>query len=111
MLSHPLVIEAAETLFTPVVVHNNTSGDDDARWRKHFNEPAWNYPVVRILDHDKKDLVNRISRDYTVEGLVRGMIEALERAKKDVPEWLRLLAVEEKSRRSGTLERVAFGMG
>ncbi len=108
VLRHPLVVEAAETLFVPVAVYNNAPGDDE-RTLKSFDEPAWNNPVVRIVDSQRKDIVPRLDGDYTVGGLVRTMVTALEKSDRSVPAYLRLLA-EESTARSGKLERAAFGM-
>ncbi|MCA9256836.1 MAG: thioredoxin family protein, partial [Phycisphaerales bacterium] len=46
VLSHPLIRDAAESLFVPVAVYNNIPGDDE-NTLKSFKEPAWNNPVVR----------------------------------------------------------------
>lgn len=108
-MSHPLIVEAAETLFVPVCIHNNTKGDADDRVRKSFDEPAWNNPVVRILTADRSDLVPRIANRWTVAALADGMVQSLAEAKQAVPEWLRLLA-SEASAQPG-LETAIFGMG
>ena len=99
-----------ESLFVPLCIYNNTEGDDDARVRKMFDEPAWNNPVVRILDARRKDLTGRIHDAWTVQALALGMKEALENARKRVPPYLGLLAAEEQARSRGTVE-VVFGMG
>lgn len=54
VLSHPLVVEAIETEFTPLLIHNNKPGKDAAALQR-FKDPAWNYQVVRFLDSDAKD--------------------------------------------------------
>lgn len=49
VLSDDLLVEAIETLFTPVAVYNNLGGADrDVLDR--YREPAWNNPVVRFID-------------------------------------------------------------
>lgn len=101
VLSHPLIVEAAETLFVPIFVSNNEEGEDRAVL-KSFGEPAWNNPVVRIVDADRKPLAPRVAGDYTAPGLARAMAAALgERA----PKWLGLLALE-----GGSTERATFSM-
>lgn len=101
VLRHPLIVEAIETLFVPLAVYNNESGDD-AEALRSFGEPAWNNPVVRIVDADKAGYAPRLSGDYTQAGLVNNMIQALEKKNEDVPLYLRLLAAELDAVRSGT---------
>lgn len=107
MLSHPLLVEAAETLFVPVAVRNNSEGDADAKLRVQFGERAWNNPVVRFLAADGKDLVPKLHDDWTVPALAQGMVLTLRAAKQEVPPWLDLLAASEAARRRG-LERAVF---
>ena len=107
MLSHPLLEEAAETLFVPVAIKNNTKGDADAKVLAHFREKTWNNPVVHYLTHDEKPLAPKLHDDWTVTAVAMGMVAALEKAKKNVPEWLRLLSNEQQARRRG-LERAVF---
>ena len=57
-LSHPLMVEAIEELFVPVLVFNNRKGKD-AILLERFSEPSWNNPVVRYLDPAGKDLIER----------------------------------------------------
>lgn len=104
VLTHPLIVEAAETLFEPVVVYNNVEGRD-ARVLAEFREPAWNNPVVRIIDAQKQALVPRLSGDYTLGGLAEHMARSL----REPPTWLTLLAREAGARRDG-VERQVFSM-
>ena len=101
VLRHPLIVEAIETLFVPLAVYNNESGDD-AEVLRAFGEPAWNNPVVRIVGADKAVYAPRLTGDYTQAGLVNNMIQALEKKNEDVPSYLRLLAAELNAERSGT---------
>lgn len=90
VLTHPLVVEAAETLFVPVLVRNNVGGREREvleRWR----EPTWNNPVMRVVDADERMLVPRLAGDYSVRGTVTTMVEALKQAERPVPAWLALL--------------------
>ncbi|MCZ6555165.1 MAG: thioredoxin family protein, partial [Candidatus Dadabacteria bacterium] len=73
VLSHPLIVEAIETLFVPAAIYNNNKGEDE-RVLKSFGEPSWNNPVVRIMTPERQELVSRLSGDYTKAGLVRAMI-------------------------------------
>lgn len=107
MLSHPLLVEAAETLFVPCAIRNNSDGDADAKVREHFREPAWNNPVVHFLAADETALAPKLTADWSVHGLATGMVMALTTGKQAVPDWLALLADEEVARRRG-LERAVF---
>ncbi len=107
-LSHPLLVEAIETLFVPVAIKNNVPGDDE-RVLKSFEEPAWNNPVVRIVDADRKPLAPRLAEDYSSAGLAKAMCTALEKAGREVPPWLALTS-EELNARRGRLEKATFAM-
>ncbi|HEY3245572.1 MAG TPA: thioredoxin family protein, partial [Phycisphaerae bacterium] len=54
VLTHPLLVEAIETCFVPVAVYNNIPGADE-QTLKAFKEPAWNNPVVRIIDAESSE--------------------------------------------------------
>ena len=108
VLSHPLIVEAIETLFVPVAIYNNHGGEDE-RVLKSFGEPSWNNPVVRIMTPEKKELVSRLNGDYTKAGLVKAMITALKNNNKPVPQYLTLLA-QELNVKSGSSEKAVFAM-
>lgn len=108
VLSHPLIVEAAETLFVPVAIYNNIKGADE-QTLKSFQEKAWNNPVVRIVQPDRKPLAPRVADDYTVAGLAGSMVRALVTADREVPTYLRLLSQESAARR-GKLEKATFAM-
>lgn len=106
MLSAPHIVEAIEDLFVPVFIYNNRSGAD-ARILKSFHEAAWNYPVTRIIDSSRRDVVPRSARWQDGRGLVRQITSALKRRKKSVPAWLDLLALNHAP---GPFETAVFGM-
>jgi hypothetical protein len=108
VLSHPLIVEAAETLFVPVAVFNNTGGEDRMVLER-FHEPSWNNPVVRILDGQEQQLAPRLDGDYTVLGLASTMREALRNARHPVPAYLELL-IEEERARAGSPATATFAM-
>ena len=85
-MSQPLLVEAIEDLFIPVVVYNNKS--EDAATLKAFQEPSWNNPVVRFIDKDGKDIIKRQSGVYSISGLAARMIASLKAANRKVPEFL-----------------------
>lgn len=105
VMSHPLVVEAVETEFVPLLIHNNKPGKD-AELLRLFGEPAWNYQVVRFLDADAKDIIPRRDQVWDTHGITRRMIETLTKAKRPVPEYLRLLAAEQ----SPALKQAVFSM-
>jgi len=100
VLSHPLIVEAIETYFIPLAIHNNKGGKDK-EVLDYFGEPSWNNPVVRIVDHKKKNLVNRISGNYSVLGLTEAMIEVLNSKKQAIPTYLNLLQEELTAKEGG----------
>ena len=106
MLSHSLLVEAIETGFHPVVIHNNKKGRD-AEILERFKEPAWNNPVVRLLDAEGKDLIPRKGGVYTVPAMATRMVSALEAAKRPVPAFLQLLALSDPAR---ALRKASFAM-
>ena len=104
-MSHPLVVEAIETSFVPLLIHNNKNGYDE-QILKQFKEPAWNNPVIRYLDASGRDVIERKDRAWTTGATAERMVAALKAAKKSVPEYLRLVAAENTK----TVERGTFAM-
>lgn len=102
-------MEAAETLFVPIAVHNNTSGDADEAVLKRYEEPAWSYQVVRFVDGNGDNLIPRVANDWTVSAVTNAMVASLKAAKKEVPQWLNLVASEELANTRG-VESAIFGM-
>lgn len=100
VLSHPLIVEAIETYFVPLAIYNNKGGKD-REVLDYFNEPSWNNPVVRIVDSKKKNLVSRISGNYSVHGVTAAMIEVMKTQKIKIPAYLSLLHDELSARQSG----------
>lgn len=116
-LRDPRLVEAIEAHFVPVAVYNNTSGDADARVLKAFGEPAWNNPVVRIMDAERKPLAPRFAGPYTPQALLDAMVTALKRAspRGEAPPWLSLLQQERRAQARGvqtaTLSMYCFWSG
>lgn len=107
VLSQPLVVEAIEDEFIPVVVYNNRSSGTDKQLLDRFKERAWNYQVVRFLDADGNDLIERREGVWSVDGIAGRMIEVLEKTGRPVPNYLRtLVAVNDTS----SHQTVAFAM-
>lgn len=101
VLTHPLIVEAIETLFVPLAIHNNKGGAD-AQVLKFYGEPAWNNPVVRIVSNDKTDIIQRVSGDYSQLGVVQAMLNALKLTKRAAPYYLDLLCEELTAEAQGT---------
>ncbi len=104
-MSHPLLVEAIEDLFVPVLVYNNMPQDESRL--KSFNEPAWNNPVVRFLDSRLKDLIPRADRVWQTVPLAQRMVQSLQAAKRDVPVYLQAVAAEVPSE---SREQASFAM-
>jgi Thioredoxin-like len=105
VLSNPLLVEAIESEFTPLLIHNNKGGADAATL-KRFGEPAWNYQVVRFLDAEAADIIPRIDQVWDTGGIATRMIAALKKADRPVPAYLSLLASEY----SAGLKQAVFAM-
>ncbi|HEY1048175.1 MAG TPA: VPGUxxT family thioredoxin-like (seleno)protein, type 2 [Prosthecobacter sp.] len=105
VLSHPVLVEAIETEFTPLLIHNNKPGRD-ADVLQRFGEPAWNFQVVRFLDAEARDIIPRRDHVWDTKGIADRMIATLQAAKRPVPAYLSLLASEH----SPQLEQAVFSM-
>ncbi len=105
VMAHPLIAEAVEELFTPLLIHNSKGGKD-ADVLKRYGEPAFNYQVVRFLDGNGHDIIPRQDKVWTSDAIAVRMIETLQKSGRSVPEYLRLLASE----KSEGLKQAAFAM-
>lgn len=110
VLSQPLLVEAVESLFVPVLVYNNRSGSDKQLLKK-FVEPAWNNPVVRYLGTDGKDLLPRRSGVWSLSATAERMVAALGAAERPVPKYLSLLAGEGRKLEMATLSMHCYWDG
>ena len=106
MLSHPLLVEAIENEFVPVVIHNNKKGRD-AEILKRYEEPAWNNPVVRFVGADGADLIARRDRVWSMAGIASRMVMALKAAKRPVPGYLESLALDTRPK---FIQKASFAM-
>jgi hypothetical protein len=88
VLSEPGIVKAIQDNFVPLLIHNNGSGKD-AEVLKRFNEPAWNFQVIRFLDAAGNDLIPRKDHVWTAPELQERMAAALEKAGRRVPTELR----------------------
>ncbi len=108
VLSHPLIVEAIESLFVPVAIFNNKGGED-AKTLRFFNEPSWNNPVARIVNFQKQDIIPRLGGNYTQLGIVQAIILALEKENRTIPVYLHLLKDELLAQKYGT-EKATLSM-
>lgn len=108
VLTHPLIVEAVESLFVPVCIYNNKKGKDAAALER-FDEPSWNNPVVRIVDHSGKDLTARMPDFRSQSEMATGMQQSLEKSGIEVPAYLKLL-VDELAARDNGLDTSTFSM-
>lgn len=90
VLTHPHIVEAIEDLFIPLTIFNNKGGED-RKILKKYGEPTWNNPVVRIVNSDGKNIVDRLSGNYSSAGLVSSINTALTESGTIIPEYLELL--------------------
>lgn len=93
VLTHPLLVEAIEDLFIPILVFNNRAGKD-AELLQQFGEPSWNFQVIRFLDRNGNDIIPRKDKVWSVSGLAQRMITVLEKYNLQVPLYLKAIALE-----------------
>jgi len=114
ILTQPLIVEAIETEFVPLAIFNNKGGHY-AEILKKYNEPSWNNPVVRIVNHDGKDVVSRLSGNYSLIGLAQKINEALILKNSKTPNYLQLfydeLLAEQRGVQTATYSMYCFWTG
>lgn len=94
VLTHPLLVEAIEDEFVPLLIYNNRLQGTDNRTRELYGEPSWNFQVIRFIDADGKDIIPRKDRVWTVGELAVRMVKTLKQAGRDVPFYLENLGFE-----------------
>ncbi len=94
VLTHPLLVEAIEDEFVPVLVYNNRLTGMDVQLLKRFGEPSWNYQVIRFVNADQQDIIPRRDRVWDIGGVAARMAAALEAVDRPVPNYLRGVAAE-----------------
>jgi hypothetical protein len=92
VLTNPLLVEAIENEFLPVLVYNNRKGGMDEKLLRRFQEPAWNFQIIRFLNAEGRDVIPRKDRIWTTSGVASRMVEALKAANRPVPVYLKDLA-------------------
>ena len=89
VLTDPDLVMVIETAFVPIVVYNNRNSGMDRELLRKFEEPSWNYQVIRFLDHEANDIIPRKDRVWDRVGVATRMVEALEAVGNPVPDALR----------------------
>ncbi len=114
LLSQPVLVEAAETLFVPVFIRNNNRDKNsaDTSLLKRFKERAWNYPVVRFMNADAKD-ITPASRTWSLRRgarseLLTNMAKALKAADRPTPKYFELFVAQYGATKTATIQ---FAMG
>jgi len=105
VLSHPLMVELIENEFVPLAIFNNKGGSDRKVLEK-YNEPAWNNPVVRILDAKGANLANRIAAKYSATSVLAEIKKTLKTQDRNIPKYVELLEQELLGAQNGTEEAV-----
>ena len=109
VLSNPLMVEAIEQYFIPLAIYNNKRGKD-AEILKKYNEPSWNNPVVRIVNAEGKNVVDRLYSNYSALGLYKTMQNALQQKNMTTDLYFKLLGDELMAESSGTIKETYFKM-
>lgn len=103
VLKNPLLVEAIEDLFVPLAIYNNKRGHDE-EVLAIYKEPAWNNPVLLVVDAEGKSIIDRLSGQYTPYSVVQYIQKALIAWKEPIPPYLSLLEEELAAMRFGTKE-------
>jgi len=103
VLSHPLIKDAIENSFIPLAIFNNKGGADK-RILEMYGEPSWNNPVARIIDHEGKNLAERLNGAYSPAEMSLYLVNGLKYASQPVPAYLELLSDALVSERLGQEE-------
>ena len=109
VLSHPLMVEVIENEFIPLAIYNNKGGKD-AEILKKYGEPSWNNPVVRIVNAQGDNIVNRVARNYSAWGLYQAMTTALKQSRKKIPAYVDLLGRELSANQNQSTEEAYYRM-
>ncbi len=104
---HPLLVEAIEDEFVPVVINHQRQPEQSLARRVRHPESVPNGLVLRFLDATRQDLIPSMARVWTTHGIASRMIEALLTAKRRVPTYLRVVAMEQNTLKH---QRAAFAM-
>mmetsp|Transcript_28630 Transcript_28630/g.31797 ORF Transcript_28630/g.31797 Transcript_28630/m.31797 type:complete len:133 (+) Transcript_28630:74-472(+) len=82
ILSNDKIVKSIENDFIPIVVQNNKLIGSNHKLLKKYKEPSWNNPVVRFLDSNGKDIIDRKGGVYGASEMATRMQEALKKHNK-----------------------------
>lgn len=91
-MTNPLLVRAVEAEFIPMPVYNNRNSGMDRELLKRYQEPSWNYQVIRFLDSKGDDVIPRKDRIWTTGGVAGRMVEALMALDRPIPDYYKDLA-------------------
>lgn len=95
VLSQPLLIEAAESLFITVIVNIAGTTHGDAQILYRYQDNCHYDTVVRIVNEKGQDLVGKLEDSRcSVGNIAKAMVEVLERKELKIPNYLRVLERE-----------------
>lgn len=109
VLSNPLMTEVIQNEFIPLAIFNNKAGADK-KVLQIYKEPAWNNPVVRIVDYNGIDIVSRVGNNYSAQGLYKAMESALKKHQSIVPEYMKILGKELYGRTDSRAQKRYYSM-
>jgi hypothetical protein len=92
VLSHPLVVEAIESLFIPLAIYNSEPNRDTDMLAK-LSENSSNQTVIRIVNSRGTDLTERVVDNLTMDGILSAIIESLS---GETPQYVEILYEEYK---------------
>jgi hypothetical protein len=107
VLTNPLLVEAIETLFIPVLIYNNRPGGKDQEWLQRYREPAWNFQVIRFFGGDGSDIIPRKEQIWSIGGVAARMVDVLRKLGRQVPLYLSALMLEHDT---DNHEKIGFAM-
>lgn len=93
VMSHPLIVEAIESHFVPLIIYNNKHVTD-ATVLKKYKEPSWSNPVIRVVDDMGIDIIPRHAGAYDPAQVVTTIQNALLADHQMIPNYLTLLSSE-----------------
>jgi hypothetical protein len=111
ILSHPLIVEAAESLFVTVQQKSLRTAP-----QSHLEPVQSN--KVRVMDDNGVEVIELRGEHFSLAGICTAMVRGLEASRNNVPAYLQLLCEEESGcyhqSLTGTIQRVdrhaVFGM-
>ncbi|MBC7885075.1 MAG: thioredoxin family protein [Saprospiraceae bacterium] len=109
IMSHPLIVEVIESCFIPLCIYNNQGGHDKKIIEK-YKEPAWNNPVIRIVDKNGMDIVERQPDFRFKSKTIFSIKEALMASGQEIPKYIEILLLETNVLDNKKAEEFYLGM-